>query len=113
MRPANVELTMGHDIGISKSYYKPTENEILNDYLQAMELLSVNPGINKKLEKEVKELSIRNENNESLIKAKLQEKDEQIQQLIKRDRMKDDVIADMSDQLVMITKKINQLENRH
>lgn len=70
MRPANVELTMGHDIGISKSYYKPTENEILNDYLQAIELLSVNPGINKKLEKEVKELSIRNENNESLIQER-------------------------------------------
>jgi integrase len=24
MKPINVELTMGHDIGISKSYYRPT-----------------------------------------------------------------------------------------
>ncbi len=44
MRPANVELTMGHDIGVSKSYYKPTEREILEDYLKAVDLLSVNPG---------------------------------------------------------------------
>ena len=24
MKPINVELTMGHDIGLSESYYKPT-----------------------------------------------------------------------------------------
>jgi hypothetical protein len=27
MRPINVEITMGHDIGISESYYKPTERK--------------------------------------------------------------------------------------
>lgn len=25
MKPANVEITMGHDIGISESYYRPQE----------------------------------------------------------------------------------------
>ena len=39
---SNVEITMGHDIGISKSYYKPTEGEMLEDYLKAVEFLSVN-----------------------------------------------------------------------
>ena len=28
MKPINVEITMGHDIGISASYYKPTEKEV-------------------------------------------------------------------------------------
>jgi hypothetical protein len=29
MKPINVELLMGHDIGIARSYYKPTEAELL------------------------------------------------------------------------------------
>ena len=42
MKPINVELTMGHDIGISGSYYKPTEREILEDYLKAIDVLTIN-----------------------------------------------------------------------
>lgn len=41
MRPINVELTMGHDIGVSASYYKPTERELLEDYLRAVDLLTI------------------------------------------------------------------------
>jgi hypothetical protein len=41
MRPLNVELTLGHDIGLSGSYYKPTEKEILEDYLKAVDLLTI------------------------------------------------------------------------
>jgi hypothetical protein len=33
MKPINVELTMGHNIGVSASYYKPQEHEVLEDYL--------------------------------------------------------------------------------
>jgi hypothetical protein len=42
MRPANVEILMGHDIGISESYWRPTEQEVLQDYLKAIPLLSIN-----------------------------------------------------------------------
>jgi len=42
MKPVNVEITMGHDIGISESYYKPTEREILDDYLKAVDILTIN-----------------------------------------------------------------------
>lgn len=35
MRPINVEVTMGHNLGVSKSYWKPTENDVLQDYLKA------------------------------------------------------------------------------
>lgn len=42
MKPINVELTMGHDIGVSASYYKPTEREVLEDYLKAVPCLSIN-----------------------------------------------------------------------
>ena len=36
MKPINVEATMGHDLGISQSYWKPTEREVLDDYLKAV-----------------------------------------------------------------------------
>jgi integrase len=39
MKPINVEITMRHDIGISESYYKPAEKEVLEDYLKAADLL--------------------------------------------------------------------------
>lgn len=31
-----------HNIGLSCSYYKPTEREVLEDYLRAVELLTIN-----------------------------------------------------------------------
>ena len=42
MKPINVEITMGHDIGVSASYYKPTEQDVLEDYLKAIDLLTLN-----------------------------------------------------------------------
>jgi len=41
MRPINVETLMGHSTGISDSYYRPTEKELLEDYLKALPLLSI------------------------------------------------------------------------
>jgi hypothetical protein len=28
MRPINVEITMGHDLGVSESYWRPTEQNV-------------------------------------------------------------------------------------
>jgi hypothetical protein len=55
MRPINVEITLGRDIGISASYYKPTEHEVLEDYLRSVDLLTIqNDGI--KLERQISQL---------------------------------------------------------
>ncbi len=83
MRPANVEITMGHDIGISKSYYKPTEREILEDYLKAIDLLTVN-GKEKNFTKQVQELTEKSKDNEYIINRRLEEKDKQILELVKK-----------------------------
>ena len=39
MKSINVEVLMGHTIGVSDSYYKPSEKEILDDYLKAIQFL--------------------------------------------------------------------------
>jgi hypothetical protein len=80
MRPINVEVTMGHDIGISASYYKPTEREVLEDYLKAVEMLTINDD-NIVLQKQVAELTEKSKDNEYIIKAKMQEKDEEIKSM--------------------------------
>jgi integrase len=59
MRSINIETLMGHSIGISDSYYRATEDEILNDYLKATEnYLTIND--QNRLELENKEIKIQN-----------------------------------------------------
>jgi hypothetical protein len=83
MRPINVEITMGHNIGISASYYKPTEREVSDDYVKAIDLLTINSD-KIVLQKQVEELNEKSKNNEYIIRGKLEEKDEQIKNLSER-----------------------------
>ncbi len=41
MKPINVETLMGHSIGISDSYYRPVERELLEDYFKAVPSLTI------------------------------------------------------------------------
>jgi hypothetical protein len=54
MRPLNVELLMDHETGVSDSYWRPTEQDLLEDYLRAIGYLTVNKGVEK--EREVEEV---------------------------------------------------------
>jgi integrase len=97
MKSINVEILMGHTIGVSDCYYKPSEKEILSDYLKAVNILTINKNNdNVILEKEVKELKEKNENNEYLIKSKLQERD--------------DAITALSDQVMKLMNEINEIK---
>jgi hypothetical protein len=54
MKPINVEILMGHSVGLSDSYYKATELELLNDYLKAVNDLTINEENRLKLKLEQK-----------------------------------------------------------
>jgi hypothetical protein len=97
MKPINVEITMGHDIGISSSYYKPTEREVLDDYVKAIPLLTIN-GNSSILQKQVEELAEKTNSNDNLLKAKLQEKD--------------DALVTLSDQVMKLSNEIDLLKNK-
>lgn len=43
MKPINVEVLMGHSTGVSDSYYKPLERDLLEDYLKAVPGLTIDP----------------------------------------------------------------------
>jgi hypothetical protein len=95
----------------SSSYYKPTEKEILEDYLKAIDLLSINNN-QKIFEKEIIELKEKSQDNEYIIKAKLHEKDEEIKELKKNDKVKEDALAHLSDQLLFLTERIQEIERK-
>jgi integrase len=79
MKPIHVEMLLGHNIGLSGSYYKPTEKQILEDYLKAIDFLTINE--NNKFSKKIKELEEKTQYEDYFIRGKLQEKDEQIKSM--------------------------------
>ena len=80
MKPINVEKLMNHSTGISDSYYRATEQKLLEDYLKAAEMLSID---NDKLslQKQVVELTEKNREEKYVIRGKLSEKDEEIRSM--------------------------------
>jgi len=79
MKPINIEKLLSHSIGISNSYYRPTENELLEDYLNVSGLLQIDE--QGKLQKELHQYQQKNQEESYIIKGKLQEKDEEIKSL--------------------------------
>lgn len=79
MKSINIETLMGHSIGISDSYYRATEAELLEEYLKAVDFLTIEERY--KLEKQVTQLAQRSKEENYIIKGQLLEKEEQIQTL--------------------------------
>src|SRR6476646_8305352 len=79
MKPINVEKLLSHSIGISNSYYRPTENELLEDYLKVSDLLQIDK--QSQLQNELHQYQQKNQEDTLVIKGKLQEKDEELKAL--------------------------------
>lgn len=83
MKPINVEILMGHSIGVSASYYRPKEHEVLEDYLRAADHLTIGGG--KKLEKQISELT-KKQDEITLMKLKhereMQEMDQKLNKIM-------------------------------
>lgn len=41
MKTLHVELLLGHNVGLNANYYRPTEEDLLNDYLKAVPELTI------------------------------------------------------------------------
>lgn len=70
---------MNHSIGISDSYMKPTQEDLLTDYLNAVDSLTINSEY--LLQKQVDRIKQETKDNEYIIRGKLQEKDEEIRSM--------------------------------
>jgi len=82
MKSEDVEILMGHGAskrGLKANYYRPKEAHLLNQYLKAANLLTINQ--ENKLSNQVKDLEYKNKENEQIINQKLIEKEEEIEKL--------------------------------
>jgi integrase len=80
MLPLHVEMLLGHDTGLSRSYYRPSTKTLLEDYLKAVDLLTINVD-RIILQKQVAELTEKGKEENYIIKGKLSEKDEEIRSM--------------------------------
>lgn len=108
MKSINIERLMGHSIGISDSYYRATENEILDDYLKAIPLLTI--GTENRLQIQMKEVLEQSRNNDASIKSQLYEKEQAIAGLTEGNTSGTDAIAALSDQVIRLMKEIEILK---
>jgi integrase len=90
MKSINIETLMGHSIGISDSYYRITEKELMVDYLKAVSLLAINE--DNVLQRQATELSDR------------------VGKLDAQDQLNTDAIASLSDQVMKLMMDIELLK---
>jgi hypothetical protein len=105
MKPINIENLMGHSTGISDAYYRPTENDLLQDYLKCIDVLTIED--TKSLQTKVEILANKSKDNEYLVNAKLSEKDKQIDALMQKQNQFEQLIQSLIDsgQLKAISKE--------
>ena len=96
MKPINIEKLLSHSTGISDSYYRATEQELLDDYLKAMDSLTIDE--RNKLNKRIDKLEEKNEDEKYIIKTRLQEKDEQIQNIQSQMNVLVEIISKLDDE---------------
>ncbi len=82
----------------SPSYYKPQAREVLEDYLKAVPLLTIN-GDNLILQKQVEELTEKTNNNDYLLEAKLREKD--------------DALVTLSDRVMKLMAEVQEMKKQN
>jgi hypothetical protein len=77
MKPSMIEVSMGHSLGgVSDSYFRPREEEVLDEYLKAVDALSINDTQKLKVEVESLKADI----------SELQDKNRRIEELESKQR---------------------------
>ena len=103
------EMLVGHTTGLDSVYYKASEEEMLLEYSKSFELLSINK--ESKLKSRIKQLEEKNNINENLIDHRLVEKDKEVEELKKLDKIKEDALVRLSDQVMILMKDIRQIKS--
>jgi hypothetical protein len=111
LKSINIEKMMGHSIGISDSYYRVTEGELLEDYLKAVSMLTISS--EDRLQKDLEKMAEQSKNNATNFELQLYEKAKAITILAKKDSMNIDAIASLSDKIQEMMAKIQKLEAKN
>ena len=112
MKPINIEKLMNHSVGISDSYYRATENEMLEDYIKAIDFLTITDD-KLTLQKQVAELTEKSKEENYIIKGKLSDKEKEIQLLRQHDSENTDALATLSDQVMKLMTEVQELKKQN
>jgi hypothetical protein len=110
VNPEIREMLLGHKIGLASAYYRPTDKEMYQEYLKAVNHLTINE--ENRLRKRVDELSEKNKDSEYIIKGKLNEKDREIEGLKEQQLDSAEAIEVLSDRLTKALEDIELLKRR-
>ncbi len=103
LKSINVSILMSHDTGIVQHYYKPRE-DLLDDYLKAVDSLTINEEY--KLKTQVKELTKKNNEKDFMINVAMMEKDREVENLKKQDKIKEQALVKLSDQVMLLMRNM-------
>jgi len=92
MKSINIETLMGHSIGISDSYYRITERELLDDYLKAVDLLTINE--------------------DNVLRRQANGLSDKVSKMDLQDQVNTDAIASLSDQILKLQEDMEILKKR-
>lgn len=105
MKPINIEKLMGHSVGISDSYYRATEHELLDDYLKVIRNLIISNEIADKIR------TRENEIDNVELKSMIAKKGNEILILQEQSEYNKDTIAALSDRIAELIEDIQHLKN--
>lgn len=89
------KLLTDHTIGVRAKYVNYSEDDLLQEYLKAVDTLTINE--ENRLKIRVQDLTSKTESNEYIIRARLQEKDDQVQKLMKKQEQFEQLIQSLID----------------
>ncbi len=104
LRSIVVEILLSHSTGISDSYFRPTDAELLEEYLKAADFLTINE--ENRLRKKIDDLSERGKENEYIIEGRLKEKENDLEILKEHDKLHGEAIANLVDLVTALRKDI-------
>ncbi len=81
MNIATKEMLLGHSVGLDDRYYRPTPNDLLEEFLKAVDLLTINE--ENRLRKKVEVLKAERDEIE-MLKGRVQQKDDRVSVLEKQ-----------------------------
>jgi hypothetical protein len=109
VKPIVTETLMGHSTGISDSYYRPTENDLLEEYLKADVLTISNEN---RLKMQVEVLAATSKETKEMINVRMTEKDRELQLLRQRDELNNDALAALSERLMELEAKFERRQQK-
>ena len=110
MNHNHIKLLMDHSLGESQNYHRPVEQELLEDYLKAIPLLTINEDNRLKIENE--QLRGENKYGEYIRREKLEEKDNVINSLREQELNNSEAISALSDRLSQALDDIEILKQK-